>query len=185
MLKFINYLSVLFLLTNVFAQNLITNPGFEDGTNGWDDPDMLEVGNGNLSFDENKAHFSLWCILAAPLMSGNDLRDMSPEITAILTNKEIIAIDQDPLGKQGVKVRDDGDSEVWVKQLSDGSRAVVLFNRSESLADITVNWNEMGYPGHLKAVVRDLWEKKDIGSFTEKITGRVPAHGAIAIRVMP
>lgn len=146
---------------------------------------MLQVGNEKLTYEENKAHFSLWCILAAPLMSGNDLRDMSPEITAILTNKEVIAINQDPLGKQGVKIRDDGDFEVWSKQLSDGSRAVVLFNRSESSANITVNWNEIGYPNHLKADVRDLWEKKDMGSYSGKYSAEVPTHGVVVIKVQP
>jgi len=155
------------------------------GPGHWNDPDMLQVGNEKLTYEENKAHFSLWCILAAPLMSGNDLRNMSPEITAILTNKEVIAIDQDPLGKQGVKIRDDGDFEVWSKQLSDGSRAVVLFNRSESSANMTVNWNEIGYPNHLKADVRDLWKKKDMGSYSGKYSAEVPVHGVVLIKIQP
>jgi len=155
------------------------------GPGHWNDPDMLQVGNEKLTYEENKAHFSLWCILAAPLMSGNDLRNMSPEITAILTNKEVIAIDQDPLGKQGVKIRDDGDFEVWSKQLSDGSRAVVLFNRSESSTNMTVNWNEIGYPNHLKADVRDLWKKKDMGSYSGKYSAEVPVHGVVVIKIQP
>ncbi len=170
-----------------FTKILDLQAGLESyaGPGHWNDPDMLEVGNGNLTYDENKAHFSLWCILAAPLMLGNDIRNLSPEIHEILTNKEVIAVDQDPLGKQGVKVRDDGDLEVWVKQLADGSRAVVLFNRSESAANMTVTWNEMGYPGHLKALVRDLWQKKDMGKFTKEYTDEVPSHGVVMIVVKP
>ena len=100
------------------------------GPGHWNDPDMLEVGNGHMTDQEYRAHFSMWCILAAPLMAGNDIRDMSPGIQDILTNKEVIAVDQDVLGKQGRKVQDDGDFEVWAKELKDGSQAVALLNRS-------------------------------------------------------
>ena len=170
-----------------FTKILDQQVGLESyaGPGHWNDPDMLEVGNGKLTFDENKAHFSLWCILSAPLMLGNDIRDLSSEILEILTNKEVIAIDQDLLGKQGVKVRDDGDLEVWVKQLGDGSRAIVLFNRSGATAKMTVTWNEMGYPEHLKAKVRDLWKKKDMGTFSGNYSDEVPSHGVVMIRVEP
>lgn len=170
-----------------FTKILDLEAGLESfaGPGHWNDPDMLEVGNGNLTFEENKSHFSLWCILAAPLMLGNDIRNLSPEIHDILTNKEVIAVDQDPLGKQGVKVRDDGDLEVWVKQLADGSRALVLFNRSESATNMNVTWNEIGYPAHLKALVRDLWQKKDMGKFTKEYTDEVPSHGVVMIVVKP
>ena len=107
---------------------------------------MLEVGNGGMTTTEYRSHFSLWCILAAPLMAGNDLKNMSPEIKNILTNKEVIAVDQDLLGMQGRRVRKDGDSEVWAKQLKDGSRAVVLFNRGASDAEVSVSWEDLGYP---------------------------------------
>ena len=99
------------------------------GPGHWNDPDMLEVGNGGMTTDEYRAHFSLWSILAAPLIAGNDLRDMKPEIHDILTNKEVIAVNQDPLGSEGRRVRKDGDLEVWAKQMQDGSRTVVLLNR--------------------------------------------------------
>ena len=170
-----------------FTKILDQQVGLESyaGPGHWNDPDMLEVGNGELTYDENKAHFSLWCILSAPLMLGNDIRDLSPEIYKILINKEAIAVNQDPLGKQGVKVKDDGDLEVWVKQLGDGSRSVVLFNRSEATAKMTVTWNEMGYPDHLKAQVRDLWKKKDIGKYSGEYTDEVPSHGVVMIRVEP
>jgi alpha-galactosidase len=155
------------------------------GPGHWNDPDMLEVGNGGLTLIEYRAHFSLWCILAAPLMAGNDIRTMAPEIAAILTNKEVIAVDQDTLGKQGRKVRDDGDCEVWAKQLADGSQAVVLFNRSGAEARIPVNWTEIGFPAKSDAPVRDLWKKADLGLFKGSYAAPVPAHGAVMIKVRP
>jgi alpha-galactosidase len=155
------------------------------GPGHWNDPDMLEVGNEGLTPTECRAHFSLWCILAAPLMAGNDLRSISPEIRDILINKEVIAVDQDPLGRQGRKVRDDGDYEVWSKEMQDGSRAVVLFNRSTADAEISVSWNEIGYPNHLEAQVRDLWQHKDIGSFKGKYSITVPSHGIVMVRITP
>lgn len=155
------------------------------GPGHWNDPDMLEVGNGGLTQIEAQAHFSLWCILAAPLMAGNDLRSMTPEIRNILINKEVIAVDQDSLGKQGRKVRDDGDLEVWAKQLKDGGRAVVLFNRSDNEAKMTVQWTELGYPSHLSATVRDLWQHKDMGKFKSSYSASVPSHGVVMVRVMP
>ncbi|RLD34157.1 MAG: glycoside hydrolase family 27 protein, partial [Bacteroidetes bacterium] len=129
-----------------FTKILDQQVGLESyaGPGHWNDPDMLEVGNGKLTLEENRAHFSLWAILAAPLMLGNDIRTLSPEIHKILTNKEVISVNQDPLGKQGVKVNDNGNLEVWMKQLGDGSRAVVLFNRSGSTVNMTVGWNEIG-----------------------------------------
>ncbi|UCD50297.1 MAG: hypothetical protein JSW27_22555, partial [Phycisphaerales bacterium] len=153
------------------------------GPGHWNDPDMLEVGNGELTYDENRAHFSLWCILAAPLMLGNDVRNLKPEIHAILTNKEVIAVDQDPRGRQGRKIRDDGDFEVWSKELVDGSRAVVLFNRSATEADIGFSWSEIGYPEYLTAQVRDLWLKKDMGKFKGSYSARVPSHGVVMVKV--
>jgi alpha-galactosidase len=155
------------------------------GPGHWNDPDMLEVGNGGMTTVEYQAHFSLWCIMAAPLMAGNDLNNMTPEIQAILTNKEVIAVDQDPLGKQGAKMRDDGDLEVWAKVMQDGSRAVALLNRSKEPSEISVSWNEIGYPNYLKAAVRDLWQHKDMGIFKGLYSAQVPAHGVVVVTVMP
>ena len=168
-----------------FTKILDLQSGLEPhaGPGHWNDPDMLQVGNDSLTFEENKAHFSLWALLAAPLMLGNDIRNMTDEVRGILTNKEVIAINQDKLGKQGVKVRDDGDFEVWVKQLNDGSRAVVLFNRSSTDYEMSFSWNEIGYDSRLKMKVRDLWEKKDMGKFTEKYSADVPSHGVIVVKV--
>jgi alpha-galactosidase len=144
---------------------------------------MLEVGNGELTYEENKAHFSLWSILAAPLMMGNDIRDMTPEVHAILTNAEAIAVNQDPLGRQGRKVRDDGDFEVWSKELADGSRAVLLFNRSDGEADIAFTWPEVGLPDYLSLKVRDLWAHEDRGSFEGSYSARVPSHSVALLSV--
>ena len=153
------------------------------GPGHWNDPDMLEVGNGELTYEENKAHFSLWSILAAPLMLGNDVRDMTPEVHEILTNEEVIAVNQDPLGRQGRKVRDDGDLEVWSKELADGSRAVVLFNRSADEADIAFSWPEIGLPEYLSLKVRDLWQHEDAGTFDGSHSARVPSHGVVMLSV--
>ena len=153
------------------------------GPGHWNDPDMLEVGNGDLTYDENVAHFSLWCILSAPLMLGNDVRSMSDEVLEIITNKEVIAINQDPLGRQGEKVRDDGDFEVWSKELHDGSRAVVLFNRSESEAKFGFDWSEVGLSQNLEFTVRDLWQKKDVEKYKGSFSATVPSHGVIMVKV--
>ena len=167
------------LLDRVVGLESYSDPGH------WNDPDMLEVGNSGLTVSESRAHFSLWCILASPLMAGNDLRDMTAETKEILMNKEAIAVDQDSLGKTGVKVRDDGDLEVWVKQLADGSRGVVLFNRGLTSEKMTVKWTEMGYPPYLKALVRDLWQHKDMGKFKDEYSAEVPSHDAVMLRVTP
>jgi alpha-galactosidase len=155
------------------------------GPGHWNDPDMLEVGNGGMTTDEYRAHFSLWSILAAPLLAGNDLRDMKPEIHDILTNKEVIAVNQDGLGSQGRRVRKDGDLEVWAKPLQDGSRSVVLLNRDTSPREVSFSWEDIGYPGHLSASLRDLWRGKDLGQHKEKFSASVAPHSAVMVRVAP
>jgi alpha-galactosidase len=155
------------------------------GPGHWNDPDMLEVGNGGMTTDEYRAHFSLWAILAAPLLAGNDLRDMKPEIRDILTNKEVIAVNQDPLGRQGRRVRKDGDLEIWAKQMRDGSRSVVLLNRDVSEKEITVSWEDIGYPSHLSASVRDLWRAKDLGQHKEKFSASVAPHSVVMVHLAP
>jgi len=155
------------------------------GPGHWNDPDMLEVGNGGMTADEYRAHFSLWSILAAPLLAGNDLRDMKSEIHDILTNKEVIAVNQDPMGRQARRVRKDGDLEAWAKQMQDGSRSVVLLNRDSSEKEIAVSWEDIGYPGHLSASVRDLWRAKDLGQFKGKFSASVAPHSVAMVRVAP
>jgi alpha-galactosidase len=155
------------------------------GPGHWNDPDMLEVGNGGMTDTEYRSHFSMWAILAAPLIAGNDLRNMRPEIKEILTSKEVIAVDQDPLGREGERMWQHGDLEVWAKQLQDGSRAAVLLNRGASQQEISVSWEILGYPDHLSATVRDLWQHKDLGKFTGKFSAPVESHGVAMITVKP
>ncbi|HEX3249868.1 MAG TPA: alpha-galactosidase [Pyrinomonadaceae bacterium] len=155
------------------------------GPGHWNDPDMLEVGNGGMTAIEYRSHFSLWCILASPLMAGNDLRTMSPEIKEILTNREVIAVNQDPLGMQGRRVKRDGEQEVWSRQLADGGRAVVLFNRGAQEKEIAVSWTDIGYPPHLNANVRDLWAHKDLGKLSGSFSATVPSHGVVMVMIKP
>jgi len=168
-----------------FTKILDLQVGLESfsGPGHWNDPDMLEVGNGELTYDENVAHFSLWCILAAPLMLGNDIRNMSDEVQEIITNGEVIAVNQDPLGRQGKKVRDEGDFEIWSRELHDGSRAVVMFNRSEKKEEMSFKWSEIGLPQNLEFTVRDLWKKQNLGKFTGSYSDRVPPHGVVMVRL--
>jgi alpha-galactosidase len=155
------------------------------GPGHWNDPDMLEIGNGGMTDTEYRSHFTMWAILAAPLIAGNDLHDMRPEIHDILTNKEVIAVDQDPLGRQGERVAKNGDAEVWAKQMKDGSRAVVLLNRGAAEEEISVRWTDISYPDHVSASVRDLWQHKDLGTFTRKFSATVASHGVVMIAVKP
>ena len=155
------------------------------GPGHWNDPDMLEVGNGGMTTPEYRAHFSFWALLAAPLMSGNDVRSMSAETKDILENKEVIAIDQDPLGRQGRRIKKDGDLEVWGRPLKDGGRAVIFFNRGKVDGEIGMTWEEIAYPGHLSAKVRDLWEHKDLGAFTGSYKAKVASHSVVMVKILP
>ncbi len=142
------------------------------GPGGWNDPDMLEVGNGGMTTEEYKTHFSLWCMLAAPLMAGNDLGNMSPETAEILKNGDLIALDQDVLGKQAFCFRDNGDYEIWVKKLDKNEKAVCLLNRGDEVKEVQVDYSVLlkandNYwstdPYKLEDYkVRDLWEHKEI-----------------------
>jgi alpha-galactosidase len=155
------------------------------GPGHWNDPDMLEVGNGGMTETEYRSHFSLWCLMAAPLMAGNDLEHMSESTRTILTNKEVIAVDQDAAGIQAKRVSKDKGLDIWVKQLSDGSRAVGLLNRTAAEAEIGVQWPELGYPEKLSASVRDLWAHQNVGTHKGSYSVKVPSHGVVVIRVVP
>jgi len=155
------------------------------GPGHWNDPDMLEVGNGGMTTEEYRSHFSLWAELAAPLLAGNDIANMSTSTREILLNKEVIAIDQDPLGIQGHRVKKTGDLEVWSKQLADGGRAVILLNRGKATANISASWSDIGYPDSLKANVRDLWAARDLGLLSGSYSADVPSHGVVMLRVKP
>jgi alpha-galactosidase len=151
------------------------------GPGHWNDPDMLEIGNGGMSGTEYRTHMSLWALLAAPLLAGNDLRSMSPETVAILTNREVIAVDQDALGRQGQRVRADGAVEIWDKPLADGGHAVGLFNRGAMRTRIAVRWSELRLHG--AHTVRDLWAGRDLGRLDAEFATDVDAHGVALIRI--
>lgn len=152
------------------------------GPGHWNDPDMLEVGNPGLSLAESRAHFSLWCILAAPLMAGNDVRKMSDEVRDILTNKEVIAIDQDPLGKQGYQFMTHPGKEIWVKELSDGNWAVCFFNSGDNPLKIRLKWEHLWFlKGTYK--VRDLWQKKDLGTTKKGFSGDIAPHDVLLFKL--
>jgi len=134
------------------------------GPGHWNDPDMLEVGNGKLTLDENRTHMGMWAMLAAPLLAGNNLSQLTPEITAILTNREVIAINQDPLGREAERIFAEGPIEIWARPLADGSRAIAVFNFGEDesfLRGINLHLKEAGAGDEWKA--RDLWAGKDVG----------------------
>jgi alpha-galactosidase len=151
------------------------------GPGHWNDPDMLEIGNGGMTDAEYRAHFSLWAIMAAPLIAGNDVARMDEATRTILLNADVIAVDQDALGQQGRRVRS-GEQEVWVRPLADGGRAIVLFNRAAAPKPITVSWSDLGLPATLAADLRDVWTHKQIGRVKAQYSATVPAHGVIMLR---
>ena len=155
------------------------------GPGHWNDPDMLEVGNGGMTADEYRAHFSLWSMMAAPLIAGNDLTAMTPDTRSILLNKDVIAIDQDSLGVPGRRVRREGTSELWTRQLAGGYRAVALLNRGNEAASISFKFDEIGYPDTLTAAGRDLWAHKDLGPLHGSYTATVPPHGIVLLTLKP
>jgi alpha-galactosidase len=150
------------------------------GPGHWNDPDMLEVGNGGMSAIEYRTHMSLWALLAAPLLAGNDLSTMTPETTAMLTNREIIAVDQDVAGVQGDRVKAEGGLEIWAKPLAGGAKAVGLFNLSDQPAYLEVKFSELGFAGPVRA--RDLWAAKNLGAMAAYKV-EIPAHGVVMLRV--
>lgn len=128
----------------------------------WNDPDMLEIGNGGMTEAQYRAQFSLWAMLAAPLIAGNDLRQMSAATRATLTNREVIAVDQDALGIEGRRVWKDGDAEIWVRPLTGGREAIVLLNRGARPLSIRLDWSALNLPSYLPLRLRDLWRHEDL-----------------------
>jgi alpha-galactosidase len=162
------------------------------GPGHWNDPDMLEVGNG-MAVNEDRAHFSMWCMLAAPLIAGNDLRTMSKETREILINKDVIAVNQDKLGIQGFKYSAKDKMEVWFKPLSNDAWAMCVLNRSTNSQPVTFNWKNETVTDDLSKrearfvtttyKVRDLWAKKDLGTTAEILTAEVPGHDVLMLRL--
>jgi len=154
------------------------------GPGHWNDADGLEVGKG-LSIDEDRSQFSMWAILVSPLLAGNDIRSMTETTHDILTNAEVIAVDQDPLGKQGQLVATPQTNvQIWSKELSgQNTRAVVVLNRTAAAATVTVPWTTVGLPAG-NAIVRNLWTHTDLGAFAHGFTATaIPSHGAVMLRV--
>jgi len=153
------------------------------GPGHWNDPDMLEVGNGKLTLAENRSHFSLWAILAAPLLAGNDLPNMKPEIKAILTNKDVIAIDQDALGKQGTRAYAEGEVEVWTRHLSGGALAICVINAGSdrySTHPFHLNLAKLGLTGEQAG--KDLWTGKAV-KLTNEMPLELASHDVLLVRV--
>ena len=155
------------------------------GPGHWNDPDMLEVGNGGMTPAEYRSHFSLWAMMAAPLIAGNDIAHMNAATRDILLNREVIAVDQDPLGVQGRRVVKNGTSEVWVKPLSGGAKAVLLFNRAAVPATIVADWSQFAYPARAPMVVRNLWSHRDVRAERGRVAATVEPHGVAMFRVAP
>ncbi len=156
------------------------------GPGHWNDPDMLEVGNGGMTADEYRAHFSLWAMMAAPLIAGNDVAHMSADTRSILMNKDVIAVDQDAMGHAGRRVRKQGDVEVWSRELSNGDRAVLLLNRGAAAAPVRFSLAEVGLPESLTMHAHDLWSGKDVSTVQGSYTAAaVPSHGVVMLRLHP
>lgn len=166
---------------------------FYAGPDHWNDPDMLEVGNG-MSVSEDRAHFSMWCMLAAPLMAGNDLRNMSKETLEILTNKEVIEVDQDPLGIQGFKYLNlDENVEVWAKPLKNNNLALCFLNRSIKPQKIEFDWKKNTIVDNFAKVtfnfekdvynIRDLWAKKNIGTTESILKAEIEGHDVLMLKL--
>ena len=163
------------------------------GPDHWNDPDMLEVGNG-MSNNEERAHFSMWAMLAAPLIAGNDLRNMDPQTLNVLTNKEVIAINQDSLGIQGFRYAINDSVETWMKPLVNNEWAIFYLNRSKSPKNITVDWKNFSVKDDLSGkifdttgknlfIIRDLWLKKEIGDTKKNLSATIPPHDVLCLRI--
>lgn len=154
------------------------------GPGHWNDPDMLEVGNGKLSHDENIAHMTMWAMLASPLLAGNNLTQMSDDVKSILTNRDVIAIDQDTLGKQGEPVYVEGPVQIWMRPLADGSKAYAIFNIASDRAKMRgmrLHLKEAGFANGAHA--HDVWTGKDLGKISEGDVVTIPKRGAVLLRL--
>lgn len=159
------------------------------GPGHWNDPDMLVVGKlgwgslrpTRLTPNEQYTHISLWCLLDSPLLIGCDMSQLDAFTLSLLSNDEVIAVDQDSLGKQASRIVKDKNIEIWAKDMEDGSKAVGLFNRGADPTTITLKWSDLGWTGKHK--VRDLWRQKDLGKLADEYSVQVPRHGVMLLRV--
>ena len=162
------------------------------GPGHWNDPDMLEVGNG-LTPSEDRAHFSMWSMLAAPLIAGNDLRSMPPAVASVLTNRDVIAVDQDSLGVEAFRYSGADSVEVWFKPLAHGDWAMAILNRANAPRHAAFDWQRESVSDSLSAraagfattryAVRDLWSKRDLGTTVQPLSADVPAHDVVMVRL--
>jgi len=156
------------------------------GPDHWNDPDMLEVGNGDLTDDQSRAHFAMWSMLAAPLMAGNDLRAMSDSVREILTAPEIVAIDQDAAGKQGRRIHREGDVDIWVRPIGrNGARAIAALNRGPAARDVRISLEDVGVAPRTHVRVRDLWQRIDVGEAQREIVIATSANSATVLGLTP
>jgi alpha-galactosidase len=159
------------------------------GPGHWNDPDMLVVGwvgwgnphPSRLTPNEQYTHISLWCLLSAPLLLGNDMTKLDDFTISLLSNDEVLDVNQDPLGDQAAQVSVDDKKEVWAKTMEDGSKAVGLFNRGLFPVEVSAKWSDLGITG--KQVVRDLWRQKDLGTFEEEFKAEIPRHGVVLVLI--
>ena len=151
------------------------------GPGRWNDPGLIQVGNGGMTPDEYRTQLNLWAVLAAPMMLGNDVRIMTKETLATLSNPEVIAIDQDPLGRQGKRVAQNGQTEVWARTLADGSTAVGFFNRGDQSAPVAVSWQQLGIDGPRR--VRDVWRHEDAGRANGRYVVFLTGHTSLLMRL--
>ncbi|HEY8997462.1 MAG TPA: glycoside hydrolase family 27 protein, partial [Edaphobacter sp.] len=155
------------------------------GPGHWNDPDMLEVGNGKMNHDENIAHMTMWSMLAAPLIAGNNFTEMNDDVRSILTNKEVIAIDQDKLGHQGDRLWAGEETEIWTRPLADGSTALAIFNLANNrstMRGLTLHLKQAGFASGT-AHARDLWAGKDLGVIKDTDVFTIPRHGAVLLKL--
>jgi alpha-galactosidase len=175
---------------DVYARDHLEKYG---GPGAWNDPDYLLLGyisnwKGGMSPtpltpNEQYTHVSLWCLVAAPLIFSGDITRLDEFTLSLLTNDEVLDVDQDPLGKPGRRVWQGDDLEVWAKDLEDGSKAAGLFNRGEMESNVTAKWADLGLKGN--QLVRDLWRQKELGSFSSEFKATVPRHGVVLVRIRP
>ncbi|MEX1827242.1 glycoside hydrolase family 27 protein [Luteibacter sp. CQ10] len=154
------------------------------GPGHWNDPDMLEIGNGGMTDDEYRTQMSLWSMLPAPLLAGNDLRTMDAATRDILLNRELIAVDQDPAGRPAKRLRQEGSIDILVRDMGDGSMVVGLFNRGEASAAAHLAWNELGSRFSAPTKVRDLWRHADVDP-GKPLAPVIPRHGVAVFRIYP
>jgi alpha-galactosidase len=147
----------------------------------WNDPDMLEIGNGGMNDDEYRTHMGVWAMLRAPLLSGNDVRSMNDDTKSILLNKEVIAIDQDARAEPPKLVKTDGEVEIWTRPLSDGATAIAFFSKGDQPAEVKLVWSDAQVKTPDK--IRDLWKHADVAPSSTDYAAKLPVHGTVLLKV--